>query len=347
MKFEWLRKHGEKLFLGTFAGIALVLSVLTLTVEPLLPAQFLAKIPAVMLILLASFVLVFLFGYERRVIEMSTIMTDCRDIVQQTRAGMSEHVRRWEGLGITEIYRSRSDPGQKEEYVNLLQKAGCDLFVVGVTLKDLTREDRPTLIEKATNGCSVRLLMLTPARWMNEHPVLDPVESGDLKDHFVSSLRNIRRIAESVAKRNTSGKGRGAKRRGGQRTPAKHTHSFEVRFYDQSPALSMAIADGDTDSGRLRVEFTPHNESERGLKYFRPMMDVVPRDDGLFQQFYQHYSGLWERSKPYLCVSGSKIYRNQQLDIEVSEMLGLSSSWVPEESLGEDLTNAKAPTLSR
>jgi hypothetical protein len=343
MKLAWLRRNGERLFLGTFAGIAFVGSILALSsYDWLVVHYFRDSILAIILILLATFILSFLFGYERRVIEMTSIINDCKSVVEQSRAGMAEHVRKWERLGITEIYRSRDDDGQKQEYLKLLRKASEDLFIIGVTLKDLTLHEQPTLIDKATSGCSVRLLMLLPARWKNESPILDPVESGDLKEHFVSSLRNLRKIALIVSKKNEDVKPKRRRTIGRSRLPKKTPgYSLEVRFYDQSPALSMSVADAHLESGRMRVEFTPHNETDRGA-YFRPMLDLVPKDDGLLGLFYLHYSGLWDKSKPYLCVSGSKIYVNSQLDKEVSELLSLRNDWVPTESLGEDLAKDKA-----
>jgi hypothetical protein len=338
MNFDWLRKYGERIFLGTFAVIAFAGAVLALILGEHLAPLFHERLPAAALILLSTFILVFLFGYERRIMEMSTIMTDCKNMVEQSRAGIAEHVRKWERLGIVDIYRSRDDPGQKQAYIQMVGSAVSDLFIVGVTLKYVTRSDQPMLIEKAANGCSVRLLMLTPARWKNEHPILDPVETGDLKEDFISALRNIRKIASTIAKKNSSVKplrGRKASGQGQYKRPGKN--SFEVRFYDQAPALSMTIADAHLASGRMRVEFTPHNENDKG-PYFRPMMDLISREDSLFRQFNLHYNGLWDSSIPYVCVSGSKIYPNSKIDIEVSEMFGMPENWAPNESLVDDNT---------
>jgi hypothetical protein len=66
-------------------------------------------------------------------------------------------------------------------------------------------------------------------------------------------------------------------------------------------------------------------------------MDVRPAErEGMFEQFYLHYSGLWDKSKSYLCVSGSKIYLNTEFDAETSGMLGLPADWVPENLAAQD-----------
>lgn len=340
---KWLKllgQNGEKLLLGTVASIALAGSVLAIAAEGWGISHYIKDhLPAVILILLATYILFFLLGYERRIQEMKSTVDDCKVLVEQSRAGIAEHIRKWEGLGITEIYLGRHDYRQKQQYDALLKNASHDLFIVGVTLRDLTREERPLLHEKAITGCSVRLLMLTPTRWMNQQPVLDPVEPADLKAHFTDSLRNIRKLASAVAKKNENVKSRGRGTTWGLR-PVKKLggYALEVRFYDQSPALSLVAADADMESGRMRVEFTPHNEVDKG-EYFRPMMDLIPKGDGLFRQFCMHYSGLWEKSQAYICVSGSKIYRNSTLDDEVSDLLGLEKKWVPDESLGHELTD--------
>jgi hypothetical protein len=328
---KWLKANGEKVALGSVALVALIVSLFTHVTEWLgISGSFHERIPEAILFLLAAFVLVFLFGYQRDVEKMSSTVEDCRNLVEQSRAGIAESVQRWEGMGITTIYLSRADRGQKDAYVNILQGFEKDLFVVGVTLKDLTHDERPQLLTKCAVGGSIRFLMLTPERWQNRQPVLDPIEPGNLKEHFTQAVRNIRALAKGIAERNKAAN-RGSRR--GRGSPC-----FEVRFYDQSPSVSLAIADSQLRSGRMRVEFTPHNDVNLG-SYFRPMMDIVPTDDkGLFRQFCKHYEGLWENSKPYVRVVGAQISRNKDLDFRVAaEKLGLEADWVPPDLAGEDL----------
>lgn len=335
----WLRENGDKLLLGSFAGIALIGSILVITMEWLALSHHIKEhLPAGILILLATFTLFFLFGYERRIEYMKYVVDECRKLVEQSKSGLAKHNRKLEELGIVEIYLGRGDFGQMDEYTALLHKASQDLFIVGVTLKDLTREQRPLLHGKATNGgCSVRLLMLTPLRWGNQQPVLDPVEPGNLKEHFTSSLSSIRELALNVvAKPNEGSAPRTGKGTGGLRATKKTTrNALEVRFYDQAPALSLAVADAKSEMGKMRVEFTPHNETFLG-DYFRPMMDLIPRGNGLFEKFYMHYNGLWEKSTPYIRVSGAMIYRNNNLDNEISELLGLKKKWASDELLVDE-----------
>lgn len=322
--FNWLHKNGEKYFLGAFAIVAFIAAALALIIpEWAITRVFHEHIPTFVLILLASYILVFIFGYESKMSKMTSTVNDLKDFVEQSRAGMSEHIRRWEGLGIIEIYKSRNDYWQREAYNSLMQQAASNLFIVGVTLKDLTRNEKPTLIAKASNGCSVRLLMLTPERWGNINPILDPVEPGDLKDHFVSAIRNIRRIAVSVANKNSGPPKKGVKRVNDLQLLKKAEQiSFEIRFYDQAPSASLTIADMYSDSGRMRVEFTPHNETDLN-QYFRPMLDLVPKPNGLFQEFFLHYDGLWKKSTAYICIVGSVLYVNNEIDDKISKILGL------------------------
>lgn len=346
---SWLSRRLDKLVLLTIAGIAFVASAFTLLITLLIPILGVStewlnlshyvqeRIPAGILILLSTYVFTFLTGYERHVENMSSTVNDYKDVVEQARAGIAEHLRRWDKLGITEIYRSREDPGQKEVYMKLLQMANTDLLIVGVTLKDIIGEQRTTFIEKASNGCKIRLLLLTPKRWRNVEPVLDPIEAADLKQHFITSFQNIRRLALAIAKKPPEK----TRSRRGTRPPINvSAYAFEVRFYDQAPTLSLSVADAGLDSGRMRVEFTPHNETDKkGFTSFRPMMDLVPKNDGLFSQFYSHYNSLWEASPVYLGVTGTKIHRLSQMDDFLSKELGLKENWVQKELIGADLTN--------
>src|SRR5438128_7891709 len=183
---EWLHENGERILLGTMAVIALVVSILVISIEWL---HLREHIPAGSLILLATFVLFFLLGYERHIRKITSSVADYKILVEKGLASIAEQGRKWEQMGIREIYRSRDDPGQKRVYTSLLDNATSAIFIVGVTLRDVTHDQYPKLFEKATTGCSIQLLILTPEHWKNEHPTLDPIAHGNLKNHFRSSRR--------------------------------------------------------------------------------------------------------------------------------------------------------------
>ena len=322
---EWLHANGERLVLGALAIVALVISLAVVIGEWLgLSYTLREHLPAGILVLLATYVLFFLFGYERRIDSITKGMADCKHVVELSRAGMSEHAQKLDALGVAQLYPGRNAPGQIDNFNRTLASATKELFIVGITLKDLTRNQRPLLLQKALEGCSVQLLMLTPARWPNRDPVLDPIETGDLKDHFTSAIRNIRDLANELTASAPS-------RQSDHHTQNTHGHRvlFEVRFYNQAPALSMAVADGTTKGAQMRVEFTPHNETDQG-DFFRPMMDLVPAEKGLLRHFYANYKGLWEKCKDsaYIVVRGNQVCRSAILDTMIHGELGLSEDWI-------------------
>jgi hypothetical protein len=286
----WL-KRSERVILIALATGAILTAGIVLILEPLtgwLPGVH-TFVPGITLVLLSSFVLYY-FGRER-------ILTD---------------YTRLEALGIRAIYRRRTDENQFDEYMHLLHSAQNNLFIVGITLKDVPRHHMSLLLEKAGRGCSTELLMLSPKYWRNADPVLDPVASAvssDLKPDFQLAIANIRALAMSMADR----KGRMA-----------------VRFYSQAPTLSLTIVDGGAASGRMRVELTPHNTPQ--CEQFRPMLDLDRNGDGdLFGQFYQRYRSLWDASQPYLEVKDSKVWVDKALDKEISGPLGLPANWLPKD----------------
>jgi hypothetical protein len=287
---SWLRRS-EKIILIALAVGAIVIAAIVLIVEPLtgwLP-EIHDFVPGITLVLLSSFVLYY-FARERILADYS----------------------RWKGLGIRAIYRRRTDENQFDEYMNLLHGVQRDLFIVGITLKDVPRHHMSLLLETAGRGCSVELLMLSPEYWRNADPVLDPVAaavSSDLRPDFQVAIANIRALAMSMVEK----KGR-----------------MEVRFYRQAPTLSLTIVDGGTASGRMRVELTPHNTPQ--CEQFRPMLDLECNGDSdLFGQFHQRYRSLWDASPRYLEVKDSRIRVDKALDKEISDALGLPANWLPKD----------------
>lgn len=294
----FLRKSEKSLLMALAVG-AILLAAFVVIVEPLtgwLPGIH-AFVPGITLVLLSTFVLYF-FARER----------------------MLQDYTRWQGLGIRAIYRSRNDKDQYDEYMQLLQGAEKELFIVGITLKDLSRDHAPLLREKARKGCSIRLLLLSPRYWANSEPVLDPVAaamSADLAPNFLLAVANLRALAMGMAE--VSGK-------------------MEVRFYHQAPTLSLTMVDGDTRSARMRVELTPHNTPD--CDYFRPMLDLHHSGGSdLCGQFYQRYRALWDASERYLAVSNSRVWVDSALDAEIMEELGLPDDWLPASLQAADAPN--------
>lgn len=106
-------------------------------------------------------------------------------------------------LAIENIYRGRLDEGQIAGYQGLLATAKHELFIVGITLKDLSREQGRHLRERASAGCTIDLLMLSPKFRANRDPILDPVahvEKHDLTNAFSDAIAKIRRLAQDISK---------------------------------------------------------------------------------------------------------------------------------------------------
>jgi|GEM_PF-5432845 len=275
-------------------GIAwscLLVSIGIIIIEPIIgwPGGLREHIPAISLFLLSSFALYYL--------QREQVVSD---------------YEQWKDLGIEAIYSTRLESGQAESYMRLLKSIRSEIFVVGITLKDVPRDHGALLLEKGKRGRSIRLLMLSPEYWRNSDPVLDPVAAatqGNLRPDFQIAISHIRALALDMAR-------------------ARAT--FEIKFYNQAPTLSLTIVDGQTNKAKMRVELTPHNRPQE--EKFRPML-VLRRstENDLFGQFYKCYLALWEKSQLYLKIHDSKVIMDPLLDKKISEMLDLGTDWLPDE----------------
>ncbi len=279
----WIIKGEQIVVIGT---ALLALALLIADRFPSLSGMFQEDLPSLTLFLLSIFVLSF-FARER----------------------MLGEIAKWRALGLQAVYHGRNDPDQFPAYMDLLNHAKRDLFIVGITLKDL-RSQMPLLVEKGRQACSIEFLMMDPHYWKNRDPILDPVAAAlgeNLKADFQLAVAQTRVLAINLA--NKQGR-------------------LDVRFYQQSPTLSLIAVDARSAQARMRIELTPHNSPRHG--FFRPLLDIQRAGErDLFGQFHQHYRALWDDSLPYLSVHDSKVWVNLELDQEISGQLDLPADWLP------------------
>lgn len=255
------------------------------------------------------------FGMEEHAPMITVILVSMFILAYLERDGTKRD--RLSELGIENIYRTRVDDGQFQSYQELLSTAKHELFIVGITLKDLSREQRGHLLERASAGCSIDLLMLAPKFRANKDPILDPVahvENHDLTNAFSDAIAKIRGLAQDISK--TKGK-------------------LCVRFYETAPTLSLTVKDGRHSRGRMHVEIVPHQVSSDP---FRPILDLSKDGtDELFSDLYKRYRALWDDSRIYLEVDpfkSAEIKVDDALDRQISKWLGLDPNWRGQVSAG-------------
>ncbi len=215
------------------------------------------------------------------------------------------HLTRAADLGIKNIYKSRVDEGQMASYLELLQGAKKELFIVGITLKDVGADQFDHLVERASSGCQVDLLMLSPKFRANKDPILDPVARRDLTPNFCLAIEKIRGLAKAIREK----EGR-----------------LTVKFYETAPTVSLTVRDGNSQRGRMHIEVIPHQTGA----IFRPILDVAKEGkDEIFSEFYGRYRALWKDSREYISVDPkwSDIRVNEKLDHDVSEWLSINPDW--------------------
>lgn len=217
-----------------------------------------------------------------------------------------QHLSRAADLGIKNIYKSRDDEGQMASYLDLVQGAKRELFIVGITLKDMSAAQFERVVDRASAGCQIDLLMLSPSLRRNIDPILDPVANRDLTPYFCIAIAGIRRLAKTIRRRN----GR-----------------LTVKFYTTAPTVSLTIRDGNSPRGRMHIEVIPHQTSGA---IFRPILEVSKEGrDEIFTEFYERYRALWADSREYIRVDPkwSDIKVDEKLDQDVSAWLSINPDW--------------------
>lgn len=288
-KQSWFRKAEDIVLIGV-AGCSIAILIAHIVLLDEWKRKIADQAPLMTLLLLSLFVL----AYMRH---------------SRLRSRLDNAAR----LGVKEIYLSREDEDQQKAYRELLGRAEKELFIVGITLRDLSREQSKHLRERLAQGCNVELLMLSPKFWENKNPILDPVAHAAgplvLRNNFCTAISNIRLLAKEMRDGSCNGR-------------------FTVRLYSTVPTVSLTVQDGRAARGRMHVEIVPH---QIPASPFRPIMDIDKTgDDGLFSEFYDRYRRLWDDSALYIEVSrefsnGMKV--SKQLDAEISNLLGLPPDW--------------------
>jgi hypothetical protein len=291
LRLKYFVARIDKFVLSGIAIAFLIVSLAVVILEPLLgwPASLQEHVPGISLFLLSTFALYYV----------------------QREQVITEYLR-WKDFGIEAIYSTRLDSGQAESYRHLLQSIRKEIFIVGITLKDVPRDHGALLFDKGKNGRAIKLLMLSPEYWRNDDPVLDPVAAatqGNLRPDFQIAISHIRALALDMARAGVD---------------------FEVKFYRQAPTLSLTIVDGQEPGAKMRVELTPHNRPQE--EKFRPML-VLRRssESDLFSQFYKCYLALWQKSQAYIRIVDSKVMTDAALDKKISDILDLGFDWLPDE----------------
>ena len=205
-------------------------------------------------------------------------------------------------VGITDFFINRETGDQLNSFSMMINNAKSEIFIVGVTLNEVPSNNRSIFVKKALNKCKLEFLMLNPIYFKNEFPKIDPTTTHDLKGPFSHAIKSFRRLAVDIAK-STNDK----------------DIRFEVKFYDQSPTMSLVFC----DKMEMHVELSPHNKDLLDAK-FRPLFKIKKiTENDLFESFYDNYRDLWEHHDitSYIKLEGSKIILTG--DNEISEMLNI------------------------
>lgn len=177
--------------------------------------------------------------------------------------------------GITQFYPNRESLIPLEK---VLSESKSEIAIMGLQLGAIIHSYLPLLRQRASQGCRIRLLMMSPVS--KEAKPLPWVDEVGKVHTFISLSQilqsNISHLTNWLAE-----------------LPDEVKTKIEVRLYGTIPTASVLLIDKDSDSGVIKVEpvlhqFPPHN---------RPSF-VVERHSSLvlYSHMVDSFNSLWEMS---------------------------------------------------
>lgn len=177
--------------------------------------------------------------------------------------------------GLAKFNRSRSESSQMVDWILGAHK---EIFVVGGALYNTITVHGHQLINKANQGCKVRLLLMNPYTQDKKHrnPVAEAMGENYKSVDFCAAIENTLKDLEN------------------QLTNASENarKNFEVRLYNCSQTLSLMMVDDDerAKTGKMLVEFLIYGKRTQE----RPSIEFVQSHDSYktFRSAYRY--DLWQ-----------------------------------------------------
>lgn len=180
-------------------------------------------------------------------------------------------------LGITGIYKNRSELGQSMGFEKLFQKVQREIFIGGTSLLSISTNSREIIKAKVLKGIDVRLLLMNP-----DSPVVDFIaKQGKGKPTFVNEIRTslllLQKLQEEILHElDGAKKGR-----------------LIIHAYDTIPSHSFISLDEGHPNGLIIADIGPY----LGRSVPRPSLVVVNKKDGLYEYWQEMNANMWEQSK--------------------------------------------------
>lgn len=224
--------------------------------------------------LLMSMIGVVSLGYELFLRELT--FSEYKEALQDI---VNPHAVR---LGISGIYKNRSELGQAHNFQALFKDVKRELYIGGTSLLSISTGSRDLLKEKVLGGINVKLLVIDP-----ESEIVDIITrqiggKATFKNEIKTSLLLLQRLQEEIMEIDSPRKG-----------------EIMVHTYRFIPSHSFISIDVDDSRGIIIADIGPY----LGRNHQRPSMMLLNKKKGLYGHYRELNRALWEDSSPQIAES--------------------------------------------
>ena len=176
------------------------------------------------------------------------------------------------------LYENRT---QLPPLINDVESAQREIFIVGLALVSLTLTFLDVLKEKADKGCKIRIAMIAPRDKGQINPLILNLAltlgfQNDVANYVSSIEGSLNRLAAMKAS-----------------LPKEKQKNIEIRIYNSVPTFVMMAFDGNTQNGKVRVDFIPYKVSRSLWPTFELRHDASSK---IYEFVYQSSNQLWKDS---------------------------------------------------
>lgn len=180
-------------------------------------------------------------------------------------------------LGITGIYKDRSELGRAQSFEALFKGVKHEIFIGGSSLLSIATSSRDLLRTKVLNGITVKLLLMDPESHVADLIMKQGHGHSTFKSEINTSLMLFKKLQDEIQRGASSAK----------------KGQLLVHIYDFIPSHSFIAIDSDETRGIIIADIGPY----LGRNLARPSMVVVNKRNGLYEYWKEMNALMWEESK--------------------------------------------------
>lgn len=175
------------------------------------------------------------------------------------------------------LFLSRAMLETDEPFTQFVERGRQDVLLAGLTLAGTVGPFRTVFKKAVQQGTNLRFLLLDPESPCPELAAhFHGVSSGSMRSDIESSLSYLQQLMDSVSSSNSG--------------------TVQVRLLRTIPNASIAMRDGNRDTGEIRYELYLYQTDVAG----RPAFRLTPPDGEIYRRFRDAIERLWNDSQPWI-----------------------------------------------